>query len=656
MTDVQEPMAVQALHRVDVECDLRIPTRDAAVSLSADVYLPVGVGPAPTLLLAHPYRKDASGVDGDPLSRWFAERGYASAVIDLRGIGSSDGNYREFALVQREDLADAIAWLAGQPWCDGNIGMWGHSYAAWTALTAAAINPGPLKAIIAVEGPTDPERQLIHPDGARSDLRTCYRTLLALINQLSPPVREEGVEGERRWRERLANIEPAFLDIARHGPGDAFWRKLAVDPATIDLPALCIGGWQDFVLESVVGTYEQLAGPKKLLIGPWGHALPHLADVAPVNFPMIALRWWDHWLRRADNGAMDEPQVTLYIPGDEPAFRAFDAWPPSATALKLATTTGLTLTKKRGAGVGAARTIAEYQPDPTIGALRVFSGSTLAGVAPLPDQHDDDMRGVAATSEPLIRDVLVVGRPGIMVTFVREDAPAPFVQRLVASLADVDPQGRSTLVTTRVATLERQTPDVQLVLRPTAWRFRAGHRLRVVLSDSDFPRLTPLTRTSPIPLAGIELTLPTLTETEQTGTAAYPPPVEAASHERVAPGQEVSATFSVTRELVGDRAEVLMTSGSTGNELEIRGAVSRSDPSAALVTGRQSRRLRLASGEEMTIVATVQCAQRSVHGHAEITVDGTTTFSRTWEAPFKAGAGAPDDADRGGDKPHLGTR
>ena len=106
-----------------------------------------------------------------------------------------------------------------QPWCDGSVGVWGLSYAANVALRTASRRPPALRAIIAVAHGLDPARDSVHPDGARGDLHAlANRGSSLLLQQLLPPLTDSSPAGRRRWRQRLREAEPAFLDYARHGP------------------------------------------------------------------------------------------------------------------------------------------------------------------------------------------------------------------------------------------------------------------------------------------------------------------------------------------------------------------------------------------------------------------------------------------------------
>lgn len=603
---------------VEVVRDVRVPTTTPGVTLSADVYRPVPAAPVPALVTVLPYRKDfAGGLALDGPARWFAAHGYASVVVDLRGTGSSDGVRRpEFDPGEADDALAAIAWAAAQHWCDGNVGMWGHSYSATITMRAASRRPPALRAIIPLMHGLDPGHDTVHPDGVRGDLHALVnRGTSMLVQQLLPPLTDVRDPAElARWQTRLHETEPIFLDFARHGPSSPVWRERAIDGEAIEVPALCVGGWQDAFPDAMIRAYERMRGPKKLLVGPWGHVLPQDSGAAPVDFLSLALRWWDQWLRGLDTGVTAEPPVTLYVDGPAPMWRGYESWPPPGDIAPVATV----LDTEPG----------EWQPDPTAGALRGLPGLCLGESCPPQDQHDDDLRSVCATSDPLTADLPIAGRTEVLVKLEHADP----LRRLSVRLSQVDADGRSTLVTAGVWRPPAASASHRVVLRPVACRVPAGRRLRVAVSDADFPRLTPLSEPSRLRVSGVELSVPTTDP--DAGVPVTLDDLPAAQPAR-------TTGWTITRDELHDGVEVAVTTRGDGDHPwhgyhfethgELRAAVRRADPAAATASGTHRASVWLHTGEHVTATATVRCTQTTLRAHGEVVIDDRVTYSREWE-------------------------
>ncbi|MTD52731.1 CocE/NonD family hydrolase [Amycolatopsis pithecellobii] len=608
---------------VNIRRNVRVPTKDPDVTLSAELFLPPA--PAPVLLMATGFRNDLA-VGWESTLRWFALRGYACVLANLRGTGASDGTERpRLDPGEGEDLLALIDWAAHEPWSTGDVGMWGVSYGGAMALRAASLEPAALKAIMPIVCSPDPERY----NGARSDFgMLVHRGGLGLLDQLVPPLTENTSEqAQRRWRARLDD-EPFLMDLARSAAGSPTWRERAFDPAAISVPAFCVGGWHDLFSGVMTRVYDQLQGPKKLLVGPWMHSMPNDARSNPIDFLLIALRWWDHWLRGKDTGVLDEPPVALYVEGHAPGWRSYESWPPTKEEIVLTGMHDASLQEGSQDTTQPGHVLGEYQPDPTIGALSGLWGYGNVFDAVL-DQHDDEARSLSFTTKPFEAPVLVCGDPSVSVRLSSTD----WTPRLVVKLSVVDHQGRSTLLTTGIACPHGEADSVSVLLRSIAYRVPAGHRLRLSLSDSDFPLLTPLPDPTPFTLAELCLELPIAEEDHGADVA-----VSALPDKRSTTDCE---SWTISRDALHDGIEVVLAWGkplirtAEGHRYtrhsDTRAAVRRAYPAAATASGIHTATVHLATGEVIEARATVRASQTALWARGELTIDGHSIFARTWE-------------------------
>ncbi len=591
---------------------VRIPTGEPGAELAADLFLPVTAGPVPALVTMVPYRKDAlGGVGASDTVRWFATRGYAGVLVDLRGTGSSDGvAHPPFDPAEADDGAAVVEWAAGQPWCTGAVGMWGFSYSAALALRTASLCPPHLKAVLPVMGFADPARDFIHPDGVPGCLAPLgIWTLGTVLDLLLPPLDNRADPAEqRRWRHRVEHADPYLLDLCRHGPDHEVWRERVIDLAAVAVPALCVGGWRDVFCAGAVRAYEGLGGPKKLLMGPWMHSMPHDAPVSPVDFCGLALRWWDRWLSGVDNGVDREPPVTAYVQGAEPGWRHYESWPPPAKVERFA---------ELGEVVGT-------RVDPTVGALSGMWGIPTGSYGLPLDQHSDDLVSLTVTGQPLPRPLLIIGRPTVTVGGTER-------RRHVVRLADVDPAGRSTMITGAVVA-PGAGPVVEL--DPTCYRVPAGHRLRVTVAGGAFPRLWPEAADS-ASVNQLTLALP-VTAAAEGEPASLPPPAERTGSLWF--GNQ--PRWEIRRDPINHGTTVVM--GGTARchdptrehlvelDSELRATVGRDAPEHATVLGRSTTTVHMGTGERVEVRIDLHCTVNATSVVGSVRVDGVVVAERDW--------------------------
>ena len=620
----QTPPPGADLYEVDFVRDVRIPTGDPSTSLGADLHLPAGAGPVPLIVLALPYRKDFGGAD--LLHRYFARRGYACMTLDLLGSGTSDGNPREpFSADDAQDAVDAILWGAEQPWCDGNVGMWGHSYGGLTTMRAACRRPAPLKAIIPVQGLIDPEVDFVHPNHARGGLGPPNWMSGMLGNLLVPPLHApDDEEALERWRKRLDRADTHVLDLFRHPPGAAIWRERAVDTSSIDVPALCFLGWRDLFADAMARAFESMAGPKRLIAGPWMHVLPVVSDEGPLDFLGMCLSWWDRWLKGVPNGADTEPSA-CYVQGPSPYWSALDVWPPRER------TTAVTEPVPDAAGLPLMLTNTADMTDPTVGVLSGFTRLATGGVGLPVDQHDDDLKSTCWTSEPLAEALAVVGRPDVSFAGAASG-------RVVVKLSHVDRAGRSVFITSGALGEGQPTGGDVVVLDATAYQIPAGDRLRVVLTDADFPRLWPRPA-QPAPQIQVRsVSLPTLLPSVAREIALPEQPAYLLALAATLKADDGGTTWSLERELVTGRLTLTTASSSGAGQADGRPEMATSSLTVATasptappeVSTSNEWEIRWSGHAPVRVHVETALTDAGFLAHGRVTTGDQVTFDRTW--------------------------
>lgn len=510
-----------------------IPMRDGA-RLAADCYHPAGDGPWPAILSAYPYHKDGMiGVSFTAALKRFARHGYAALLVDCRGTGGSDGASNDaLESVANHDLFDLVEWVGTRPWCSGKVGMWGISYGGITALKAASLKPPHLAAIAPIYGVTDFQRTWLMPGGRPNLLGNmgAWMSFMQAMNVAPPLYRDPEGRWRQLWEARLAAHEPYLLDGLGHlDPRDPYWQRGAIDPSAITTPTLVIAGWRDIFLDDCIEQFRRLAGPKHLLVGPWVHMLPNLSVVEALDHDHEILRWFDYWLRNQEPSVQTDPPARVFVQGEGGGWR-FDAdFPPVARTRVLFLATERTL--RDTVPVPGADT---YVTVHSVGVTAGLSSPMPMGLDYPQDQRRDDALALAYTGAPLATPLEIAGKPVVRLALTCTwDDPT-----LVVKLCDVAPGGASVLVSTGWLALralvdpalaawagaQSQPVDaapgasgianrplvVEIPLWHTAYRFAAGHRVRLSIACADFPRLWPGTGTGSIEVRreGSELRLP----------------------------------------------------------------------------------------------------------------------------------------------------
>ena len=459
--------------------------------LSATLFIPDGT-PAPCILEALPYRKDDMTSGWRPeYQRFCDEFGFAVARIDVRGTGSSSGRATdEYPEAEQRDLAEAIAWLAGQEWCTGRVGMFGTSYGGFNSFQLACERPAHLGAIIPIYATDDRYTDDVHRMGGALKWidQVDYCAYMAAINAL-PPVPEVWGDGWREeWMRRVQEHEPWQLTWMAHPLDDEYWRhgsvRLGPDGEgydRIEIPTMIIAGWADGYRNTSFRTVERLAAPTRLLAGPWSHAAPtssapgpridHVPEMAaffaehlgaPPSYVASGAQWqmphaWYCRFSHAPSPVLDT------VPGE---WRA-DTWPsPRSSARDIALEDRAPYAVRPDVGIDAWISCAGHLPYGQSGDQRVDDAKSLTWDFPV--------------DEPLE----IAGNAHLR-AHVTATCPHPI---LAVRLCDVAPDGTSTLVA-RGTLLIGADGDADVELEATAYRWLPGRTLRVSVAGADWPNV-----------------------------------------------------------------------------------------------------------------------------------------------------------------------
>jgi putative CocE/NonD family hydrolase len=530
---------------ITVEKNVRVAMRDG-VELATDVYRPAGGGPHPVILQRTPYDKENSpSVDVFKA----VQAGYAMVVQDTRGRFASGGTFDPF-FREGEDGADTIAWAAAQPWSDGNVGMMGASYFGATQWLAAAEQPPALKAISPYITASDYYEGWTYQGGAfelgfilswsllmlgLGEVGRRLRTGEATLEDFGRSVAAVDANHDLYWTtpiteiEALKGVAPYYEDWIRHATYDDYWRSIAPRERydAVAIPALNAGGWYDLFLS---GTLENYAGRRaaggeaaersRLIIGPWAHG-PSAGQFAQRSYGLLSgnvasdligtqLKWFDVHLKGAEDPFDPETPVRLFIMGAD-TWRDEADWPlPDTRYTNYYLHSGGSANSSAGDGLLSTEPPAGDEPHdaylydprnpvPTVGGQTFLPGLILGANAGPMDQREVEARAdvLVYSTPPLERDTEVTGPISLVLHVDSSARDTDFTGKLV----DVHPDGRAEILTDGIlrARYRNGTDHVELLepgtvyelhldLWATANVFRAGHRIRLDVSSSNFPR------------------------------------------------------------------------------------------------------------------------------------------------------------------------
>lgn len=488
------------------------------VRLAARLWKPASAEqhPVPAILEYIPYRKrDDTRHRDEQIHPYLAANGYAAIRVDMRGSGDSEGLLLdEYLPIEQQDGVAVVGWLAEQPWCTGNVGMFGLSWGGITSLQIAALAPPALKAIIPVGASVDRYYDdACYFVGCFPGETVGWGSVMFGYNSRPPDPVIFGPKWRQAWLDRL-NSTPMFLQTwLEHQRRDDYWLQgtICTDYSRIKVPVYAISGWNDCWPNTVLRLMENLDTPCKGLLGAWSHMYPDQAHPGPAaNFGGEALRWFDRWLKEIDNGVELEAPLTCYIQ-DRAAIDPMDdhrpgrwvdvaAWPASDQSLAafFPTSDGLRSSPSTSDGIApvnsplsVGKMSGEYMP-----LAQEHNDASLPG-----NQREEDAGSTTFDTEPLAEPLEFLGTPRITLN-VASSAPCGLV---AVRLCDVSPEGDSALITYGILNLAqregREGPrpvepgkryQVSVRLNDVGYRIAKGHRLRLAVSNSMWPMAWPV--------------------------------------------------------------------------------------------------------------------------------------------------------------------
>ncbi|MCL0053436.1 CocE/NonD family hydrolase [Dehalococcoidia bacterium] len=549
-----------------MESDVAVTMRDG-VTLYADIYRPDSDGPFPTILQRTPYDKTnaLSATMLDPIRA--AKAGFAVVIQDTRGRYASDGEFYAFR-DDINDGYDTVEWAASQPWSTGKVGMYGASYVGATQWLAAISRPPHLVTIAPTVTASNYHEGWTYQGGAFELGFNMSWTLLQLtLANFKNVSSVQGVPQERRavlmhdvddmtggfaflptkdYPGLDSGLAKYYYDWLAHPDFDEYWQNLCIEDrhSEIDVPALHFGGWYDIFLGGTIQNYlgmtksgatETARGGQKLVIGPWAHgargstmAGSHyfgiMADPAATDIDGMHMRWFDHWLNEGKNGITEEAPVRIFVMGDD-VWREEEEWPLArAQETKYYLHSSGKANSKQGDGTLSVESPQSEAPDvflynpadpvPTTGGALCCNPYYAANGAYDQNQVEDRQDVLVYSTPPLAQDMEVTGPVTVTLWASTSVTDTDFTAKLV----DVCENGCARNLTDGIIRARyRDSMSNPTLLEPgkaycydidlwaTSNVFKAGHRIRLEISSSNFPRFDRNTNTGDIIAADTEL-------------------------------------------------------------------------------------------------------------------------------------------------------
>ncbi len=513
-----------------------IRARDGII-LRALIYRPEAQGKFPVMMINTPY--DKMRPDYVSWAQYFAERGYASVIADVRGRYDSEGENYLYGPHDGPDLYDIQSWAAAQAWSTGKIGTTGGSYLGFVQLEGAMEGNPHYTCMTPMVSPDD-HYDNVYPSGAFQLSNSV--NLAWILGKRTNQNPDAVLDWQKIYRylplkdldTKAMGLRAQFWsDWLRHPMRDDYWpgpgRRIAPgkngpgEYHRINVPSYNISGWYDQVSQATINNYvgmvrygpETLRAKHRLMMGPWTHGIsfginrkqgdlefpPHAAP----DMKLKVQRWMDHWLKGIDTGMLEEPPVEIYVMGAD-QWRLEKEWPLARTAYTkyYFHSSGRANSVLGDGSLSTALPQSEpadnfiYDPENPVPTLGGNVSMKPASAGPY-DQRPIELRAdvLVYTTPVLTADIEVTGPVSVELYAATDARDTDFTGKLV----DVWPNGYAQILLEGVirARYRESFEKAKLIvpgevqkyfidLWSTSNLFRKGHKIRVEISSSNFPK------------------------------------------------------------------------------------------------------------------------------------------------------------------------
>ena len=504
--------------------DIPIEMRDG-VNLYTDIYIPQGEGPFPVILSRVPYGTKSDYILQPYYGEYFNERGYVYVSQNVRGKFGSEGIFTAYVEGQEiPDAYDTIDWIVSQEWSDGNVGVMGESYYGYTSLMAAVSGHPAVKAISPANITLAREKQSL--DG----VFPIQASGLWTLNM------DDIVNGEYQYTDNLDLYHLPMISLGSvNNMRDNLWIErvegYSKDPGElkeeaieqykkIQVPALHFGGWYDtFTRGSIaiwngIQTYSEnpdVHDKQWLVMGPWDHdsMSVHIADITPKttigkrDFGANAINtygetvtaFFDYFLKGENNGFIETKRIRYFNIGDDD-WRETDEWPPASSEVQ---SLYLSPNKMLSSNTPSQSSVSGYTYDPSK-PITITEGTNIwSRSAQMRDRsvllERDDV--LVFETGAIKEDLEITGDISLELFASSSAIDTDFT----AAIVDVYPDGYSLLIQEGILRASHRNknespshinPDeiyqFNIDLWSTSYMIPTGHKLRLEISSSNFPR------------------------------------------------------------------------------------------------------------------------------------------------------------------------